>query len=44
MIGNITDADMAKAATDLSNAKLSVDATAQVLQVMQGSSLLTLLK
>ncbi|HEX4713182.1 flagellin [Phenylobacterium sp.] len=44
MIGNITDADMAKAATDLSNAKLSVDATAQVLQVMQGSSLLTLLR
>jgi flagellar hook-associated protein 3 FlgL len=44
MIGNITDADMAKAATDLSNAQLSVQATAQVLQVMQGSSLLNLLK
>jgi flagellar hook-associated protein 3 FlgL len=44
MIGNITDADMAKAATDLSNAQLSVQATAQVLQVMQGSSLLTLLR
>jgi flagellar hook-associated protein 3 FlgL len=44
MIGGITDADMAKAATDLSNAQLSVQATAQVLQVMQGSSLLNLLK
>jgi flagellar hook-associated protein 3 FlgL len=44
MIGNITDADMAKAATDLSSAQLSVQATAQVLQVMQGSSLLTLLR
>ncbi|WP_372784141.1 flagellin [Phenylobacterium sp.] len=44
MIGDITDADMAKAATDLSSAQLSVQATAQVLQVMQGSSLLNLLK
>nr|MEA2799566.1 flagellar hook-associated protein 3 FlgL [Phenylobacterium sp.] len=44
MIGNITDADMAKAATDLSSAQLSVQATAQVLQVMQGSSLLNLLR
>lgn len=44
MIGGITNADMAKAATDLSNAQLSVQATAQVLQVMQGSSLLNLLK
>ncbi|HEX5264316.1 MAG TPA: flagellin [Phenylobacterium sp.] len=44
MIGGIVDADMAKAATDLSNAQLSVQATAQVLQVMQGSSLLNLLK
>ncbi|MDB5428322.1 MAG: flagellin [Phenylobacterium sp.] len=44
MIGNITDADMAKAATDLANANLSVQATAQVLQVMQSSSLLNLLK
>ena len=44
MIGNITDADMAKAATDLSSAQLSVQATAKVLQVMQGSSLLNLLK
>jgi flagellar hook-associated protein 3 FlgL len=44
MIGNVTDADMAKAATDLASAQLSVQATAQVLQVMQGSSLLNLLK
>jgi flagellar hook-associated protein 3 FlgL len=44
MIGDITNADMAKAATDLSSAQLSVQATAQVLQVMQSSSLLTLLK
>ncbi|HEY2355817.1 MAG TPA: flagellin [Phenylobacterium sp.] len=44
MIGGIVDADMPKAATDLSNAQLSVQATAQVLQVMQGSSLLNLLK
>jgi flagellar hook-associated protein 3 FlgL len=43
MIGNITDADMAKAATDLSNAQLSVQATARVLQALQSSSLLTLL-
>lgn len=44
MIAGITDADMAKAATDLTSANLSVQATAQVLQVMQGSSLLNLLK
>jgi flagellar hook-associated protein 3 FlgL len=43
MIGNITDADMAKAATDLSNAQLSVQATARVLQALQSSSLLNLL-
>lgn len=43
MIGDITDADMAKAATDLSNAQLSVQASARVLQSLQGSSLLTLL-
>jgi len=43
MIGGITDADMAKAATDLSNAQLSVQATARVLQALQSSSLLTLL-
>ena len=44
MIGGVTDADMGKAATDLSNAQLSVQATAQVLKAMQGSSLLTLLR
>lgn len=43
MIGNITDADMAKAATDLSNAQLSVQASAKVLQALQSSSLLSLL-
>jgi flagellar hook-associated protein 3 FlgL len=43
MIGNITDADMAKAATDLSNAQLSVQASAKVLQSLQSSSLLALL-
>ena len=43
MIGHITDADMAKAATDLSNAQLSVQASAKVLQSLQGSSLLDLL-
>jgi flagellar hook-associated protein 3 FlgL len=43
MIGHITDADMAKAATDLSNAQLSVQASARVLQALQSSSLLTLL-
>jgi flagellar hook-associated protein 3 FlgL len=43
MIGGVTDADMAQAATDLSNAQLSVQATARVLQALQNSSLLTLL-
>ena len=43
MIGDITDADMARAATDLSNAQLSVQASARVLQALQSSSLLTLL-
>jgi len=43
MIGHITDADMAKAATDLSNAQLSVQASARVLQALQNSSLLNLL-
>jgi flagellar hook-associated protein 3 FlgL len=43
MIGHITDADMAKAVTDLSNAQLSVQASARVLQALQGSSLLNLL-
>jgi len=43
MIGNITDADMAQAATDLSNAQLSVQAGAKVLQALQSDSLLQLL-
>ncbi|HZZ67074.1 MAG TPA: flagellin [Phenylobacterium sp.] len=43
MIGDITDADMAKAATDLSDAQLSVQASAKVLQALQSDSLLTLL-
>jgi flagellar hook-associated protein 3 FlgL len=43
MIGNITDADMAKAATDLSNAQLTVQASAKVLQALQSDSLLQLL-
>jgi flagellar hook-associated protein 3 FlgL len=43
MIGHITDADLAKAATDLSNAQLSVQASAKVLQALQSSSLLSLL-
>lgn len=43
MMGDITDADMAQAATDLSNAQLSVQASARVLQALQSSSLLTLL-
>src|SRR6185437_10101400 len=34
MIGKITDADMGKAATDLSNAQLSVQASARVLQAL----------
>jgi flagellar hook-associated protein 3 FlgL len=43
MIGNITDADMAKAVTDLSNAQLTVQASARVLQALQSSSLLSIL-
>ena len=43
MIGHITNADLAKAATDLSNAQLSVQASARVLQALQSSSLLNLL-
>ena len=43
MIGDITGADMAKAATDLANATFSVQASAKVLQALQSSSLLNLL-
>ncbi len=44
MIGHITDADMAKAATDLQSAQLSIQASAQVFSSLQGSSLLNYLK
>ena len=44
LIGDITDADMAKASTDLVNAQTSVQASAQVLVSMQQNSLLSLLK
>ncbi len=44
MMGKITDADMAKAATDLSTAQISVQASAKVLQTLQSSSLLSLLR
>jgi flagellar hook-associated protein 3 FlgL len=43
MLGDITDADMAQAATDLSNAQLSVQATAKVLAGLRSTSLLNLL-
>ncbi len=43
MMGNITDADMAKAATDLASAQLAVQATAKVLAGLQSDSLLTIL-
>ncbi|WP_309604859.1 flagellin [Phenylobacterium sp.] len=44
MIGGVTDADMAKAATDLSNAQLAVQASAHVLVALRDSSLLNLLR
>src|SRR3546814_337818 len=44
MIGDITDADMAKAAGDLQAAQLAVQASAQVFLALQNSSLLALLK
>jgi flagellar hook-associated protein 3 FlgL len=44
MIGGITDADMAEAATALDQAQVSVQAAAQVLLSLQSSSLLNLLK
>lgn len=43
MLGDITDADMAKAATDLTTAQTAVQATAQVIQTLRSSSLLNLL-
>jgi flagellar hook-associated protein 3 FlgL len=44
MMGNITDADMAKASADLQMAQLSFQAAAQVFQTLQSSSLLNLLQ
>jgi flagellar hook-associated protein 3 FlgL len=44
MIGDITDADMAKAAGDLQAAQLAVQASAQVFISLQNTSLLNLLK
>lgn len=43
MIGDITNADLAKAATDLSAAQQSVQATAQVLLTLKNTSLLNIL-
>ncbi|MET0274202.1 MAG: flagellin [Phenylobacterium sp.] len=44
MVGEITDADMARAATDLEAAQMSVQATAQVFLTLQNTSLLNILK
>lgn len=44
MMGEITDADMGKAATDLQMAQMSLQASAQVFMALQSSSLLNLLK
>jgi flagellar hook-associated protein 3 FlgL len=44
MIGGITDADMAQAASDLQAAQVSVQAAAQVFLSLQNSSLLNLLQ
>lgn len=44
MIGNITDADMAKASADLTMAQTSFQAAAQVFQTLKNSSLLNLLQ
>ena len=43
MIGDITDADMGQAATQLQMAQMAVQAAAHVFQTLQGSSLLSLL-
>jgi len=44
MMSNITDADMAKASSDLQLANLSFQAAAQVFQTLKNSSLLSLLQ
>jgi flagellar hook-associated protein 3 FlgL len=44
MLGDITDADMAKAAADLQQAQLSVQSAAYVFQALQESSLINILR
>lgn len=44
MLGDITDADMAKAAAELQQAQLSVQSAAYVFQALQESSLLNILR
>lgn len=44
MMGDITDADMGKAASDLATAQMAVQASAQVFLSLQSTSLLALLK
>ena len=44
MLGDITDADLAKAAADLQQAQLSVQSAAYVFQSLQSSSLINILK
>ena len=44
MLGDITDADLAKASADLQQAQLSVQAAAFVFQSLQSSSLINILK
>ena len=43
LVGNITDADLAKATTDLQQAQLSIEAAGQVFQALNGASLLNVL-
>jgi len=43
MIGDVTDADMGQAATQLQMAQMAVQAAAHVFQTLQGSSLLSIL-
>ena len=44
MMGDVTDADMGKAASDLATAQMAVQASAQVFLSLQNTSLLALLK
>jgi flagellar hook-associated protein 3 FlgL len=43
MVGDITDADMGQAATQLQMAQMAVQAAAHVFQTLQGASLLSIL-